>query len=110
MTPQVATQRIARNLFEVEAEIDRALASGATLLANVAQARLDMGTAASTGQLAMMRLTQALTALTAARKEMVQAHKELRKVGEERSDILFPGDCDPEGHATYEPALASFAA
>lgn len=109
LTPQIATQRIARSLNDVETEIDRALASGAGLLANVASARVEVGASAATGQLAIMRLSQAIASLTDARKEIVQAHKELRKVGEERADIVWPDEC-PESGVVSEPTRVTMAA
>lgn len=93
MTPNVAAQRIARNLIATENEIDRVLASGASLLADIAQARMDIGADAASGQIAIMRVTEALGALSTARKHFVQTHAELRKVGEERADIVFPSEC-----------------
>lgn len=93
MTPHVAAQRITRNLLAAENDIDRVLASGASLLADIAQARIDIGADAATGQIAIMRVTEALGALSTARKHFVQTHAELRKVGEERADIVFPSEC-----------------
>ena len=93
MTPNVAAQRIARNLIATENDIDRVLASGASLLADIAQARMDIGADAASGQIAIMRVTEALGALSTARKHFVQTHAELRRVGEERSDFILPSEC-----------------
>lgn len=93
MTTQVASMRIARELVTSETEIDRALESSASLLASMARARLETGATAETGQIAMMRLAGTLSALVEARKGIIQTHSELRKVGEERADIIFPSDC-----------------
>jgi len=93
MTPQIAAQRITRTLAATEQDLDRALANGATLLADIAQARMDVGADAGTGQIAIMRLTEALGALSTARKHVIQTHAELRKVGETRADIVFPSEC-----------------
>lgn len=93
MTPQIAAQRITRNLLATENDLDRALASGASLLADIAQARMDIGADAATGQIAIMRMTEALGALSAARKHLVQTHAQLRKDGEERADFILPSEC-----------------
>lgn len=93
MTTQIAAQRITRTLLATENDLDRALANSANLLADIAQARMDIGADAATGQIAIMRLTEALGALSTARKHVVQTHAELRKVGEERADIVFPSEC-----------------
>lgn len=99
MTPNVAAQRITRNLLATENDIDRVLASGASLLADIAQARMDIGADAAAGQIAIMRITEALGALSTARKHLVQTHAELRKVGEERADLVFPSECPERGQA-----------
>lgn len=93
MSPQIAATRIARNLVESELEIDRAVVSSAMLLASMAQARIDSGASADTGQIAMMRLVRAISALTDARKDVIQTHSELKKVGQARADIVFPDEC-----------------
>lgn len=93
MTPQIAAQRITRNLLATENDLDRVLASGASLLADIAQARMDIGATAASGQIAIMRVTEALGALSTARKHFVQTHAELRKVGEERADFVLPSEC-----------------
>jgi hypothetical protein len=93
MTPQNAAQRITRNLLATENDLDRVLASSASLLADIVQARIDVGADAASGQIAIMRVTEALGALSTARKQIVQTHSELRKVGEERADIVFPSEC-----------------
>ena len=98
MTTNVASMRIARDLIASEAEIDRALESSATLLATMARARLDTGATADTGQVAMMRLAGTVSALVDARKGIVQTHAELRKVGEERADIVLPSECPKVAH------------
>lgn len=93
MTPQIASQRVTRTLIATELDLDRALASGASLLADIVQARIDIEVDAATGQIAIMRLTDALGALSAARKQIVQTHAELRKVGETRADFILPSEC-----------------
>lgn len=95
MTPQTAAARIIRELHNSEAEIDRALASSASLLATMAQARIDTASPLATGQVAIMRLVRSLSSLSDARSELVRTHSELLKVGEARADFVgSPSDCD----------------
>ncbi len=94
MTPQTAANRIIRELHTSEAEIDRALASSAALLATMAQARVDTGSPLATGQAAIMRLVRSLSSLSDARADLVRTHGELLKVGEARADFAGgPSDC-----------------
>lgn len=90
MTPQTAANRLIRELFESEVELDRAIARSAALLASVAQARVDTGTAFADGQIAMMRIVQGLTSMSQARSNLVRTHGELRRLGEERGDLVLP--------------------
>lgn len=109
MTPQTAAMRISRTLVATEDDLDRALANGASLLAEIAQARIDVGANAASGQFAIMRLSEALSALSSARKHFVQTHAELRKIVETRSDIVFPSEC-PNQAALTESIEVSKAA
>jgi hypothetical protein len=99
MTPHIAAARITRSLVATEHDLDRALANGASLLADIAQARMDTGTDVATGQVAIMRLTEALGALSTARKHVIQTHAELRKVGETRADFILPSECPKSAEA-----------
>lgn len=107
MTPQIAAQRITRHLLATENDLDRVLASGASLLADIAQARMDIGADAATGQIAIMRVTEALGALSAARKHFVQTHAELRKVGETRADFILPSECPTKGSDDTDVIVAA---
>lgn len=102
MTPQVATNRIINKLHESEANLDLALSSSASLLATMAQARLDVGTEFATGQVAIMRLVKALSSLTDARADLARTHSEMRKVGETRSDIVYPDESLPNAITSVE--------
>lgn len=94
MTPQTAAARIIRELHNSEAEIDRALASSASLLATMAQARIDTASPLATGQVAIMRLVRSLSSLSDARSELVRTHSELLKIGNATADLAGgPGDC-----------------
>ena len=90
LTPQNATNRIIRELCESEIDLDRTLARSASLLSTMAQARVDTGAAFADGQVALMRMVRSITALTEARADLARTHGELRKIGEERADIVLP--------------------
>lgn len=110
ITVEIAASRIVRELHASETEIDRAIASSATLLATMTQARLDTAAPAATGQVAIMRLVKTIGALTDARSDIIRTHAELYKVGEERAD--FPGgpsDCPNvfTGQSTNKLRIAS---
>ena len=96
MTSQVATTRITRELRDTEDAIDKALACKAALLATMAQARLDTQAPAYSGHVAMMRLAKAEQSLMAARGDLIRAHDDLFKLGQERGDII-DGDKPPAG-------------
>jgi hypothetical protein len=104
MTVEIAASRIVRELHASETEIDRAIASSASLLATMAQARLDTAAPGATGQVAIMRLVKTIGALTDARSDIIRTHAELFKVGEERGDLPgVPSDC-PNGQIHREVA------
>lgn len=107
MTPQIAAQRITRNLLATENDLDRVLASSASLLADIAQARMDIGVDVATGQIAIMRVTEILGALSAARKQLVQTHVELRKVGETRADFVLPSECPSKGSVESDVSVTA---
>lgn len=92
-TNETAASEIAHDLVASEQEIDLALTSSARLLATVTQARIDTSAPFATGQSAIMRLVKALGALTEARADMARVHGDLRKIGEERCDLVFPNEC-----------------
>ena len=73
---QVANQ-VANSLFEAEAAIDNALAKAATLAGLMPRLRHQAGISALIGQDAVERAGEAFTALTLARRAMVETHKEL---------------------------------
>lgn len=97
MTSQVATARITRELRELENALDRALACKAALLQTMMQARIDTAAPAHSSQLPMMRLTRAQQSLVAARGDVIRAHDELFRLGQERGDIIDGDKPEPEG-------------
>lgn len=88
MTSEVATLRILRDLKQLEDAIDLAIAAQCTLGVTLAQARIDTEAPAVTGHVAMMRLAKAGQMLISARADVIRAHEELYKVGEERGDFV----------------------
>lgn len=99
MNTQIAAARIVRELHTSETEIDQALASSASLLATMIQARVDTDAPMATGHTAIMRLVRSLSSLTEARGDIVRVHADLLKVGQERADLsLDPNGC-PKGNA-----------
>jgi hypothetical protein len=109
MTLPIASMRISRELASSELQIDQAVESSATLLATMARARIETGVSADTGQVAMMRLVRALTALTDARKDVIHTHSALRRIGEERADFLLPSDCPSRAASDEEERTAAAA-
>lgn len=89
MTSQVAAARITRELHEFENAIDLALARKSALMATMVQARVDTAAPGHSGQVAMMRLARAEQALVAARGDLIRAHEDLYKIGQERGDIAI---------------------
>ena len=101
LNTQISSARIVQDLTNSEVEIDRALASSASLLATMAQARLDTDAPLATGQVAIMRLVRSLNSLSDARADLVRVHAELLKVGQERADFsLDPDGCPKNGSAS----------
>lgn len=90
LTPQTATNRIIRELCESETELDRTLARSASLLATIAQSRVDAGASFADGQVTIMRLVRSISSLTDARADLARTHGELRRIGEERADVILP--------------------
>ena len=70
-------EHIAGALFEAESAIDAALSKTATLTGVMPALRSNAGLSALIGQSAMERASQAITALTEARRAIVETHKEL---------------------------------
>jgi hypothetical protein len=90
LTPQIAANRIIRELCESETNLDQTLARSASLLATMAQTRVDVGSSFADGQVAFMRLARSISSLMDARADLARTHGELRKIGEERADLILP--------------------
>jgi hypothetical protein len=109
MTPNIAAMRIIRDLHTSEHELDQAMASSATLLSTMMQSRIETESPIAMGQVAVMRLVRALSALGEARGELVRTHGELLKVGQVHG-VLMDGDCPPAGGQLDAEAVALKAA
>ncbi len=70
-------ENIADALFQAEAAIDAALSKTATLTGVMPSMRAQAGLSALIGQGAVERASQAIMALTEARRAIVETHKEL---------------------------------
>lgn len=90
----IATQRIIRQLEKCEQGADQLLADTATLVAEMATARLTTDAASGTGQRALSRAVAAQKAVVEAQQDLIRAHLDLLKIGQERGDIA-DGECPP---------------
>jgi len=72
-------QRVATKLFATENAVDAALAEASELMADMLQARKDLGLSAVFGDTAAARVVDAISALSTARTAMVAAHNELNE-------------------------------
>lgn len=74
---RTAAQEVADRLIAAETAIDVALSAAAELVGYMPQARLHANVAAEIGHEAIERSAAAFTSLINARREIVEAHKEL---------------------------------
>ncbi len=74
---RMIADQVAASLFEAEAAIDIALAKAASLAGVMPSLRADAGLSALVGQDAVERASEAILALTQARRAIVETHKEL---------------------------------
>jgi hypothetical protein len=88
-----ATHRIFAALDQFERDLDQASISGAKLLAELPQARLDAKFAAEVGQGAFVHLVGSLGDIAAARGRMIDGHRELAVVGRKfKLPVVAGGD------------------
>lgn len=73
-------KRVASKLHGSEAAIDAAMVQAAELMADLVQARKDLGLAATVGADVTTKVMAAMAALTEARTAMVSAHGDLDEV------------------------------
>jgi len=74
---RMAAEVIATALWDAESAVDVAMAKAADFTGKLPSLRRQAGASALVGQDAMERVSQALVALTEARRALVEAHKEL---------------------------------
>jgi len=74
---RMVAEQVAGALFEAEAAIDAAIAKAAALTGIMPSLRREAGASALIGQGAVEHASQAIMALTDARRSMVETHKEL---------------------------------
>jgi hypothetical protein len=72
-------QRVATKLFATENAVDSALTETAGLVADMIQARKDLGLSAMVGEAAQAKLVEAIAALGAARSAVIAAHGQLEE-------------------------------
>jgi len=77
MKRRVMANQVAAKLFETEAAIDVALGKIAGLAGLLPQARMESNISAVVGQSAFESIARSLTALTEARREIVDTHHRL---------------------------------
>jgi hypothetical protein len=70
-------QRVATKLFATENAVDAAMMEAAELMADMMQARKDLGVSSVVGDRATAKLVEAISALGQARTAMVEMHGEL---------------------------------
>jgi hypothetical protein len=70
-------KRVASKLHGTEAAIDAAMVQAAEMMADLVQARKDLGLSATVGATATAKVMAAMAALSDARTAMVDAHGEL---------------------------------
>jgi hypothetical protein len=74
---RLVAEQVAGALFEAEAAIDAAISKAAALTGIMPQLRREAGASALIGQDAVEHASQAIMALTDARRSMVETHKQL---------------------------------
>lgn len=95
MNTALHAKRIARQLADCEQNVDILMAGTASLLVEMANARV-ASDSFGTGQRAIARIVEAQRALAGVQSDLMRAHADLLKIGQERGDML-DGDCPPRG-------------
>ncbi len=73
-------QRVANKLFATESAVDAAMVEAMEMMAELIQARKDLGLSPTVANGATAKLGDALAALTTARTAVVEAHAQLDEV------------------------------
>ena len=77
MDKALIAQSVANKLFSTENAVDTAIAEASKLMGGLVEARHDLHVSAIVGDEAFIKVAAALSALTEARKAVVEAHSEL---------------------------------
>jgi hypothetical protein len=80
MEKALVAQRVANQLAATENAIDASMTETSALIASLMEARREMGLSAVFGDEAVQKVTEALAAVSAARKSVVEAHNELAEL------------------------------
>lgn len=115
MKRRIMANQVAEQLFETEAAIDHALGKIAGLAGLLPTARMEANISAVVGQAAFESIARSLTALTDARREIVDTHRNLTEMKDQVGlrqvsfgDTLKPPPTDrPIGFVTVEGRKAS---
>ena len=98
MDRNLAAIRIQRELTELEAALDRALACSAALTHSIAVGRQIEGISFASGQESMVRLASVQQLLTRSATETLRVHRDLRRTHEEITSMPDGnGDCPELG-------------
>lgn len=96
MDRNIATMRIARDLTNLEASLNKALECASSLTNSIAVGRQIDGVAFASGQESMVRLAAVQQLLTKSATETVRVHRDLRRTHEQITAIPDSnGDCPP---------------
>ena len=107
MKRRIMANQVAETLFETEAAIDQALGKVAALAGLLPHARMESGISAVVGQSAFESIARSLTALTEARREIVDTHHRLVEMQHAVGlrNVAF-GDSDKgEGETPTQPGF-----
>jgi len=98
MDRNIAAVRIARDLSQLEADLNQALASVSGLTYSIAIGRQVDGVAFAAGQESLVRLAAVQQLLTKSATETVRVHRDLRRAHEEITSMPDGnGDCPELG-------------
>jgi hypothetical protein len=99
----LVAQRVANRLFATENAVDSAILSATQLMSGLMEARQELGLNAVLGTAAVTKCALAITALTDARKAVVDTHNQLNEV-KLRLGVRtrMDGGTGPKGYADTE--------
>jgi len=108
MKRRIMANQVAEKLFETEVAIDGALTKLAGLAGLLPRARMESNISAVVGQSAFESIARSLTALTEARREIVDTHHRLVEMQNAVGlrGLAFGGGEKPEGESPRPPGVA----